>query len=154
MHTYCLRPYHPEHTQSHLISEAKQGQGLVSTWMEEAYHLKKKKKSNFSFELVIRGCNIQSKPGITENRSFTDFFSFKGSQSVSIEGKLQASQGQWPVLPLSSLHLLHLKEFLTHHRPQLNKHMRTDSFSVWQNERMNKWMAETRGKHGYPDSQP
>ena len=105
-------------------------------------------KSNFSFALVIRGRNCQSKPGITENRSFNWFFSFKGSQSVSIEGKPQASQGQWPVLPLSSLHPLHPKGFLTHHRPQPNKHMQTDSFNVWQYERMNKLMTETRGKHG------
>ena len=67
---FSLQLNHPEHAQSHLISEAKQGQGLLSTWMEEAYHLKENKKSNFSFEMVIRGCNIQSKPGITENRSF------------------------------------------------------------------------------------
>ena len=29
----CLQPYHPERTRSRLISEAKQGRGLVSTWM-------------------------------------------------------------------------------------------------------------------------
>ena len=34
---FSLQPNHPEHAQSHLISEAKQGQGLVSTWMGEAY---------------------------------------------------------------------------------------------------------------------
>ena len=66
---FSLQPNHPEHTQSHLISEAKQGQGLVSTWMGEAYRFFFF-KSNFSFALVIRGCNCQSKPGITENRSF------------------------------------------------------------------------------------
>ena len=73
---FSLQLNHSEHAQSHLISEAKQGQGLVSTWMGEAYHFKIK-KSNFSFELVIRGCNIQSKPGITENRSFNWFFFFQ-----------------------------------------------------------------------------
>ena len=36
---FSLQPNHPEHTQSHLISEAKQGQGLVSTWMGEAYRI-------------------------------------------------------------------------------------------------------------------
>ena len=45
---FSLQLNHPEHAQSHLISEAKQGQGLVSTWMEEAYHFKKKKKNQIS----------------------------------------------------------------------------------------------------------
>ena len=38
---FSLQPNHPEHAPSHLISEAKQGQGLVSKWMGEAYLLKK-----------------------------------------------------------------------------------------------------------------
>ena len=35
----CLRPYHPEGARSHLISEAKAGLGLISTWMGEAGRL-------------------------------------------------------------------------------------------------------------------
>ena len=66
---FSLQPNHSEHAQSHLISEVKQGQGLVS--MDgRSLSLKKKKKTDFSFELVKPGCNIQSRPGITENRSF------------------------------------------------------------------------------------
>jgi hypothetical protein len=30
---FSLRPYHPKHAQSHLVSKAKSGSGLISTWM-------------------------------------------------------------------------------------------------------------------------
>ena len=45
---FSLQPNHSEHAQSHLISEVKQGQGLVS--MDgRSLSLKKKKKKDFSF---------------------------------------------------------------------------------------------------------